>query len=91
MRVAIVGATGAVGSTMLGVMRERAFPADEVVADGAAERRLADDVAAEADRRRIDLADDAAMHEVDAVDDAHRLRGNEVAANDANARARHTL
>jgi aspartate-semialdehyde dehydrogenase len=31
MRVAIVGATGAVGSTMLGVMRERAFPADEVV------------------------------------------------------------
>src|SRR2546421_12869323 len=32
MRVAVVGATGAVGSTMLGVMRERAFPADEVVA-----------------------------------------------------------
>ena len=31
-RVAVVGATGAVGSTMLGVMRERAFPADEVVA-----------------------------------------------------------
>jgi aspartate-semialdehyde dehydrogenase len=31
MRVAIVGATGAVGSTMLGVMRERGFPADEVV------------------------------------------------------------
>jgi aspartate-semialdehyde dehydrogenase len=31
MRVAVVGATGAVGSTMLGVMRERAFPADEVV------------------------------------------------------------
>ena len=32
MRVAVVGATGAVGSTMLGVMRERAFPASEVVA-----------------------------------------------------------
>ena len=31
MRVAVVGATGAVGSTILGVMRERAFPADEVV------------------------------------------------------------
>jgi aspartate-semialdehyde dehydrogenase len=32
MRVAVLGATGAVGSTMLGIMRERAFPADEVVA-----------------------------------------------------------
>ena len=31
MRVAVVGATGAVGSTILEVMRERAFPADEVV------------------------------------------------------------
>ena len=31
MRVAVVGATGAVGSTMLGVMRERGFPVDEVV------------------------------------------------------------
>jgi aspartate-semialdehyde dehydrogenase len=31
VRVAVVGATGAVGSTMLGVMRERAFAADEVV------------------------------------------------------------
>jgi aspartate-semialdehyde dehydrogenase len=31
MRVAVVGATGAVGSTILGVMRERRFPADEVV------------------------------------------------------------
>ena len=27
----MVGATGAVGSTMLGILRERAFPADEVV------------------------------------------------------------
>ena len=31
MRVAVVGATGAVGSTVLGVMRERSFPVDEVV------------------------------------------------------------
>jgi len=30
--VAVVGATGAVGSTILGVMRERSFAADEVVA-----------------------------------------------------------
>jgi aspartate-semialdehyde dehydrogenase len=32
VRIAVVGATGAVGSTILGVMRERGFPADEVVA-----------------------------------------------------------
>ena len=31
MKVAVVGATGAVGSTILGVMRERGFPADEIV------------------------------------------------------------
>src|ERR671919_1172564 len=31
MRIAVVGATGAVGSTILGVMRERSFPADEIV------------------------------------------------------------
>jgi len=31
MRVAVVGATGAVGSTILGVMRERSFAAAEVV------------------------------------------------------------
>jgi aspartate-semialdehyde dehydrogenase len=31
MRVAVIGATGAVGSTMLDVLRERSFPADEVV------------------------------------------------------------
>ena len=31
MRVAVVGATGAVGATMLGIMRERELPADEVV------------------------------------------------------------
>ena len=31
MRVAVVGATGAVGSTILGLMRERSFPATEIV------------------------------------------------------------
>jgi aspartate-semialdehyde dehydrogenase len=31
VRIAVVGATGAVGSTVLGVMRERDFPAEEVV------------------------------------------------------------
>jgi len=31
MRVAVVGATGAVGSTILGIMRERPFPAEVVV------------------------------------------------------------
>jgi aspartate-semialdehyde dehydrogenase len=31
LRVAVVGATGAVGSTMLGIMRERRFPAAEIV------------------------------------------------------------
>jgi aspartate-semialdehyde dehydrogenase len=31
LRVALVGATGAVGSTILGVMRERRFPAAEIV------------------------------------------------------------
>ena len=31
-RVAVVGATGAVGSTMLEILRERSFPASEVVA-----------------------------------------------------------
>jgi len=31
MRVAVVGGTGAVGSTILGVMRERGFPADDLV------------------------------------------------------------
>src|SRR4051812_11791128 len=47
MRVAVVGATGAVGSTMLGIMRERSFPADDVVAF-ASERSVG---------RRIDWGD----------------------------------
>jgi aspartate-semialdehyde dehydrogenase len=55
MRVAVVGATGAVGSTMLGVMRERGFPADEVV-PFASERSAG---------RRIDFGDQ--MLEVQAL------------------------
>jgi aspartate-semialdehyde dehydrogenase len=47
MRVAVVGATGAVGSTMLGVIRERALAADEVTAF-ASERSAG---------RRIDFGD----------------------------------
>jgi aspartate-semialdehyde dehydrogenase len=47
MRVAVVGATGAVGSTMLGIMRERNFQADEVV-PFASERSIG---------RRIDYGD----------------------------------
>ena len=31
MRVAVVGATGAVGTTMLRLLREREFPAQEIV------------------------------------------------------------
>ncbi len=44
MRVAVVGATGAVGSTILGVMGERSFAADEVVpfaSERSAGRRIA--------------------------------------------------
>jgi aspartate-semialdehyde dehydrogenase len=47
VRVAVVGATGAVGSTILGVMRERSFAADEV-APFASER---------SEGRRIDYGD----------------------------------
>ena len=31
VRVAVVGATGVVGTTMLRLLRERAFPASEIV------------------------------------------------------------
>ncbi|HEV2723102.1 MAG TPA: aspartate-semialdehyde dehydrogenase [Thermoleophilaceae bacterium] len=48
MRAAVVGATGAVGSTILGVMRERTFPADEIV-PFASERSAG---------RKIDVGDD---------------------------------
>ena len=41
------------------------------------------------DRRRVDLAHDAAVHEVDAVDDADRPRGQEVARDDAHDRVGH--
>ena len=41
------------------------------------------------DRRRVDLAHDAAVHEVDAVDDADRPRGQEVARDHAHGRVGH--
>src|SRR5215212_8694321 len=47
MRLAVVGATGAVGSTILGILRERSFPADEIV-PFASERSIG---------RRIDYGD----------------------------------
>ncbi len=63
LRVAVVGATGAVGTTMLALLRERAFPAAEIipfasarsagrVLDGLAVRVLDDD----ADLDGIDIA-----------------------------------
>jgi aspartate-semialdehyde dehydrogenase len=58
MRVAVVGATGAVGSTMLGVMRERRFPAAEIV-PFASERSAG---------RRIEFGDETL--EVQALSDA---------------------
>jgi aspartate-semialdehyde dehydrogenase len=66
MRVAVVGATGAVGSTMLGIMRERSFPADEVV-PFASERSAG---------RRIDFGDE--MLEVRALSDAS-IQGFDIA------------
>jgi aspartate-semialdehyde dehydrogenase len=72
MRVAVVGATGAVGSTMLGVMRERTFPADEVVAF-ASQRSVG---------RRIDFGD--AELEVRALSD-ESIRGFDLALFSAGA------
>ena len=31
MRLVVVGATGAVGTVMMGILAERGFPADEIV------------------------------------------------------------
>jgi aspartate-semialdehyde dehydrogenase len=59
MRVAVVGATGAVGSTVLGVMRERSFPADEVVpfaSERSAGRRIDH---GDVDLRVVGLSDEA--------------------------------
>jgi aspartate-semialdehyde dehydrogenase len=66
VRVAVVGATGAVGSTVLGVMRERSFPADEVV-PFASERSAG---------RRIDYGDENL--EVRALSDG-AVRGFDIA------------
>src|SRR4051812_1165768 len=66
MRVAVVGATGAVGSTILGIMRERRFPADEIV-PFASERSAG---------RRIDFGDEDLV--VQALSD-DAIRGFDIA------------
>jgi len=59
MRVAVVGATGAVGSTILGVMGERSFPASEIV-PFASERSAGRTIDFGEDRLEVTaLADDA--------------------------------
>jgi aspartate-semialdehyde dehydrogenase len=55
MRVAVVGATGAVGRTMLSLLRERAFPADEIVLFASARS-----AGTEIDGRIVQLLDDQA-------------------------------
>jgi aspartate-semialdehyde dehydrogenase len=67
MRVAVVGATGAVGSTMLGVLRERAFPADEVVAFATARSA----------GRKIDFGDETLVVQELASDEA--IQGFDIA------------
>jgi aspartate-semialdehyde dehydrogenase len=67
MRVAVVGATGAVGSTMLGVLRERAFPADEVVAFATARSA----------GRKIDFGDETLV--VQELSSADAIQGFDVA------------
>ncbi len=54
-RVAVVGATGAVGRTMLSLLRERAFPADEIVLFASARS-----AGTEIDGRIVQLLDDQA-------------------------------
>ncbi|MFZ0041980.1 MAG: aspartate-semialdehyde dehydrogenase, partial [Solirubrobacteraceae bacterium] len=60
-RVAVVGATGAVGRVMLDVLRERAFPADEIVLFASERSR-----GAEIDGRPVHVLDDAA--DLDGID-----------------------
>ncbi|MDQ6835170.1 MAG: aspartate-semialdehyde dehydrogenase [Actinomycetota bacterium] len=55
MRVAVVGATGAVGRTMLELLRERAFPAEELVLFASARS-----AGTEIDGRTVQLLDDRA-------------------------------
>jgi aspartate-semialdehyde dehydrogenase len=54
-RVAVVGATGAVGRTMLSLLRERAFPAEELVLFASARS-----AGTEIDGRTVQLLDDQA-------------------------------
>jgi aspartate-semialdehyde dehydrogenase len=54
-RVAVVGATGAVGRTMLELLRERSFPADEIVLFASARS-----AGAEIDGRAVQVLDDSA-------------------------------
>jgi aspartate-semialdehyde dehydrogenase len=54
-RVAVVGATGAVGRTMLSLLRERAFPAEEIVLFASARS-----AGTEIDGRIVQLLDDQA-------------------------------
>ena len=69
MRVAVAGATGAVGTIMLDVLRRRGFPADEVVpfATARSEGRTLDN----ADAPVRVLADDT----IEGFDLAHRQPG----------------
>jgi aspartate-semialdehyde dehydrogenase len=54
-RVAVVGATGAVGRVMLDLLRERAFPADEIVLFASARS-----AGSQIDGRTVQLLDDSA-------------------------------
>src|SRR2546423_4054316 len=64
MRVAVVGATGAVGSTMLGVMRERGFPADQVV-PFASERSVGRRIDHGGDELEVLALSDGSIHDFD--------------------------
>jgi aspartate-semialdehyde dehydrogenase len=55
MRVAVVGATGAVGQIMLAVLKERSFPADEIVPFASARS-----AGKEVDGRKVQVLDDGA-------------------------------
>jgi aspartate-semialdehyde dehydrogenase len=64
MRVAVVGATGAVGRTMLGLLEERAFPADELVLL-ASERTAGSRLRFRGEERTVELLSDASLDGVD--------------------------
>jgi aspartate-semialdehyde dehydrogenase len=64
MRVAIVGATGAVGRTMLGLLEERAFPVDELVLL-ASERTAGSRLRFRGEERTVELLSDGSLDGVD--------------------------